>query len=153
MGPPARMIDLILLETGRLTVRHQLAGGRDDIAEAIAPLVPTPGNILCAGIALVQLGAIAVEFDLVDPFVTGGCLGIGRLSWLSSAPNRRKLLMAEGKQVRVSKKGRKYLGWPEMDGKIVGESPDRSCWTVRFGGSKRPRSVHKSFVDVVDEET
>jgi hypothetical protein len=61
--------------------------------------------------------------------------------------------MAEGKQVRVSKKGCKHLGWPEMDGKIVGESPDRSCWIVQFEGFKRPRSVHKSFVDVIEGET
>jgi hypothetical protein len=62
-------------------------------------------------------------------------------------------MMGEAKCVRVSKKGRKTLRWPEMNGKIVGESPDQSCWIVHFEGLKRPRSIHKSFVDVIEDES
>jgi hypothetical protein len=57
---------------------HQLAGGRDDVAEAVGPVVTAAGKHAGARVALVQLGAIAVELDFVNPVVAGGRLGMQR---------------------------------------------------------------------------
>lgn len=49
------------------TVRHQLAGSADDVAEAVGPVVAAAREHLRSAVLLVELRAVAVILDFVDP--------------------------------------------------------------------------------------
>lgn len=62
----------------------------------------------------------------------------------------------KGSKVKISREGhehgiQRYRKGSQRHGVITGESRDGTCWQIIWDGSKTPTSIHKSFVETIQE--